>query len=247
MEKSDLIDRIAPTVRPNETVRGYQRWRSLLFLHWPVPLEALRPLVPASLEIDLYDGIAYVGVVPFAMEGVRNAWWPEWASMTFLETNVRTYVYYGDKPGVYFLSLDAASRLAVWGARQLWGLPYYHATMSLTQSEDQIVYETSRPSCDVRHKVSYRIGSKLGPSEPDSLEYFFLERYLLFLEHRGKLYSGQVHHAPYPAHEVELLDVEDSLVHASGLIIPPVPPSFAHFSPGVDVEIFGLRPVLHTA
>lgn len=238
-----MIDRIAPTIRPNQAVRGYQRWRSLLFLHWPVPVETLRALVPGSLEIDQYEGVAYVGVVPFAMEGVRNAWWPKWASLTFLETNVRTYVYHGSQPGVYFLSLDAANRLAVWGARQFWGLPYYHATMSLVRSGDEIVYETSRPTGSARHMVRYRIGSKLGPSQPGSLEHFFLERYLLFLEHRGTLYSGQVHHVPYPAHEVELLDIEDSLVSASGVTTPPGPPSFAHFSPGVDVEIFGLRPV----
>ncbi len=241
-----MIDRISPTTRPDETVRGYQRWRSLLFLHWPIPHEALRPLVPASLEIDHYDGVVYVGVVPFAMEGVRNAWWPEWASMTFLETNVRTYVYCGDKPGVYFLSLDAASRLAVWGARQFWGLPYYHAAMSLTRSGDEIIYETSRSYSDGHHRSRYRVGSALGPSQPGSLEHFLLERYLLFLEHRGTLYSGQVHHAPYPAHQVELLDVDDSLVTASGLKIPSKQPAFAHFSPGVDVEIFGLRPVPNT-
>ncbi|MBA2114431.1 YqjF family protein [Bremerella alba] len=236
-----MIDRITPTIRPKQKVRGYQRWRSLLFLHWPVPLEVLRPLVPASLEIDCFEGVAYVGVVPFAMEGVRNARWPEWASINFLETNVRTYVYHGSRPGVYFLSLDAANRLAVWGARQFWGLPYYHATMSLARTGDEIIFETSRPCGKVRHKVSYRIGQALKASQPGSLEHFFLERYLLFLEHRGRLYSGQVHHSPYPAHEVELLDIEDSLVTASGLTIPAEPPAYAHFSPGVDVEIFGLQ------
>ncbi|QDU77718.1 hypothetical protein Pan97_47920 [Bremerella volcania] len=241
-----MIDRLTPTIRPNQRVRGYQRWRSLLFLHWPVPFETLRPLVPAGLEIDHFDGVAYVGVVPFAMKGVRNAWWPEWASMTFLETNVRTYVYHGSQPGVYFLSLDAANRLAVWGARQFWGLPYYHAQMSLKRTEDKVVYETERPCGSVRHKVSYRIGPPLEPSQPGSLQHFFLERYYLFLEHRGTLYTGQVHHVPYPAHEVEILAIEDTLLNASGLAIPPDPPSFAHFSPGVDVEIFGLKPLPRT-
>lgn len=238
-----MIDRLAPTIRPSRTVRGYQSWRSLLFMHWPIPVEILRPLVPARLEIDQFDGIAYVGVVPYAMEGVRNVWWPRWASMAFLETNVRTYVYHGSRPGVYFLSLDAANRLAVWGARQFWGLPYHHATMKLSRTGDEIVYESSRSCGKVRHKVAYRIGSAIEASQPGSREHFFLERYLFFLEHRGTLYSGHVHHAPYPAHEVELLDIEDSLVIASGVAIPSGPPAFAHFSPGVDVEIFGLQRV----
>jgi len=236
-----MIDRLAPTTRPDLPVRGYQRWRSLLFLHWPVPVEVLRPLVPAGLEIDQHDGVAYVGVVPFAMEGVRNAWWPKWAAMTFLETNVRTYVYRGSEPGVYFLSLDAANRLAVWGARNLWGLPYYHAEMSLVRTGDEVTYETSRARSNVRHKVRYRVGPALEPSQPGSLEHFFLERYLLFLEYRGTLYSGQVHHVPYPTHEVELLEFEDSLVAAAGLSISPGAPVFANYSPGVDVEIFGLQ------
>ncbi|MFN3149725.1 YqjF family protein [Bremerella sp.] len=238
-----MIDRITPTFRPNQSARGYQRWRSLLFLHWPVPVETLQPLLPSGLEVDHYDGVAYVGVVPFAMEGVRNAWWPKWAAMTFLETNVRTYVYHGSQPGVYFLSLDAANRLAVWGARWFWGLPYYHAEMSLVRTGNEIAYETSRPGGNARHHVQYRIGPELGPSQPGTLEHFFLERYLLFLEHRGALYSGQVHHVPYPAHDVELMEIEDSLANASGLMIPPGPPAFAHFSPGVDVEVFGLRPL----
>ena len=111
-----MIDRTGPTLRPNRPVRGYQKWRSLLFLHWPVPLETLRPLVPKSLEIDLYDGVAWVGVVPFAMFGVRSRWWPPYQAFDFLETNVRTYVHHQGQPGVYFFSLDAASALAVWAA-----------------------------------------------------------------------------------------------------------------------------------
>ena len=71
-----MIDRIAPTRRPSGRVVGYQRWRSLLFLHWPIPVEILRPLVPAELTLDLHDGVAYVAVVPFVMEGVRPSWWP---------------------------------------------------------------------------------------------------------------------------------------------------------------------------
>src|SRR4051812_11011254 len=82
-----LIDRLSPTLRPAGRVAGFQRWRSLLFLHWPVPVEVLRPLVPAELALDLHDGVAFVGVVPFAMQGVRPRWWPEAFAFNFLETN----------------------------------------------------------------------------------------------------------------------------------------------------------------
>ena len=247
MPKADpdptFVDRIAPTRRPSGRCRGYQNWRSLLFMHWPVPVETLRPLVPSAMELDLYEGQAYVGVVPFAMQGVRPRWCPELFAFHFLETNVRTYVCHQGRPGVYFFSLEAASRLAVWAARTFWSLPYYHAEMSLDQQGDEFLYQSRRRLSDVKHKVRYRLGELLGPSEPGSLEFFFLERYLLFTEHRGEIYAGQVHHSPYPAQAAEVLELEDELMEAAGLGRCPGPPAFTHYAAGVDVEVFDLRPV----
>jgi uncharacterized protein YqjF (DUF2071 family) len=236
-----VIDRIGPTRRPRRVVAGYQRWRSLLFMHWPVPVETLRPLVPNALEIDLFDGVAYVGVVPFAMQGVRPRWAPSFLGFNFLETNVRTYVTHGTQPGVYFFSLDAASRLAVWVARQFWGLPYYYADMQLEIKDDTVNYQSSRRASRVRHEVQCRLGQMLGPSPPDSIEFFFLERYLLFLERRHTLYTGQVHHTPYPAQQAELLHLHDELMTAAGVAGCEGPPAYTHYSQGVDVEIFGLE------
>lgn len=240
---SVVLDRIEPTRRPALPVRGYQRWRSLLFLHWAIPEESLRPFIPPQISLDVYDGVAYVGVVPFAMSGVRHSWWPERLSLEFLETNVRTYVHFNGRPGIYFLSLDAQSRLAVWGARLLWGLPYFHAAMTMSRQGDEITYKTERGKGVGVHKVRYRVEDRLEPSHVDTLEYFFLERYLLFVERGGEIYSGQVYHTPYPAHQVEVLEVDDGLVSASGLAHPDRLPDFAHYSPGVDVEIFPLVPV----
>ena len=124
------IDRIAPARRPAGRPAGCQRWRSLLFLHWPVPAVVLRPLVPPGLAIDLYDGLGYVGLTPFLVRGARPAGVPEALSLDFLEANVRTYVRVdGREPGVYFFSLDAASLIAVLGARLGLGLPYFPARM----------------------------------------------------------------------------------------------------------------------
>ena len=236
------IDRLGPTRRPAGKCRGYQSWRSLLFLHWPIPIQKLRPLVPDRLDLDLHEGIAYVGVVPFAMQGVRPRWWPESFAFRFLETNVRTYVCHRDKPGVYFFSLDAASRLAVWAARTFWSLPYHYAQMSLDQEGEEFLYRTHRRSNGAEHNVRYRLGPRLGPSEPGSLEFFFLERYLLFAEHRGQIYAGQVHHPPYPAQEAEVLELKDQLLEASGLGACAGHPAFTHYAAGVDVEIFDLKP-----
>jgi len=239
---SSRIDRIAPTKRPPGRCQGYQKWRDLLFLHWAVPVETMRGLVPSAFDLDLYEGRAYVGLVPFAMMGVRPRWWPEILGFNFLETNVRTYVTYQGQPGVYFFSLDAASRIAVWSARTFWKLPYFHAEMSLRQTGDEFVYHSRRDSGEV-HKVRYRLGRELGPSKPETVEFFLLERYLLFTESRGRIYEGQVHHNPYPAQEANVLELEDQLIEAAGLGPCSGMPEFTHYAAGVDVEIFSLQSV----
>jgi hypothetical protein len=239
----DTIDRIAPTRRPADQVKGYQRWRDLLFLHWIVPEQALRALVPPALEIDTYDGNAYVGLVPFMMLGVRPAWLPECLGFDFLETNVRTYVHVGGRdPGVYFFSLEAASWLAVRAARLGWGLPYYHARMRMQRADGCIAYESRRRSgTGPRLAVRYRIGRELGASEPGTLEHFLFERYLLHVTAGSSLRTGQVHHLPYPVWTAEVEECSDELIAASGLPAPAEPPALCHYSPGVDVEIFALR------
>jgi uncharacterized protein len=238
------IDRVSPTRRPAGPVRGHQRWRRLVFLHWPVPADVLRPLVPRGLDVDEFDGTAYVGVVAFAMQGVRPSWAPEAVAFDFLETNVRTYVHAGGRdPGVFFLSLDAASRIAVHVARALWSLPYYFATMRLDPNGRRVHYALERRS-GARPKldVSYEIRSPLGASRPGSLEHFLIERYLLHVERRGRIYTGQVHHSPYPVESARADAVHDELVAAAGLPAPSEPPPLVHYAEGVDVEIFDLTP-----
>jgi len=236
-----IIDRIEPTVRPSIALAGYQRWRQLLFLHWHVSPKALRQVVPAELELDAFEGHYFVGVVPFAMEGVRAKWWPESLALRFLETNVRTYVLYRGRPGVYFLSLDAQSRLAVAGARLRWGLPYYFAQMRMTAAGRRIEYELKRTSGNAHLRVTYELGDELGPSRPDTLEHFLLERYLLFVRRNGQYYVGHVHHSPYPAQYAHVHELTESLIAASGLPASDGLPVTAHFARGVNVEIYGLQ------
>lgn len=131
------IDRLTPSVRPSERPVMRQKWRDLLFVHWPIESEALRPLVPAQLELDLYDGRAYVGLVPFTMTGVRPVGLPSVPGVSsFHETNVRTYVRLGDcDPGVWFFNLEAASAIAVRLARWLFYLPYHYVHVPGTRSQ----------------------------------------------------------------------------------------------------------------
>jgi uncharacterized protein YqjF (DUF2071 family) len=238
-----VIDRLEPTRRPARRPSGFQEWRHLLFLHWAVPIESLRQFVPAPLELDLYDGVAYVGVVPFAMRYVRPRWCPRFLGFSFLETNVRTYVSYEGRPGVYFFSLDAASKIAVWIARRYWGLPYFHAQMDCQQSGDEFRYCSVRSGSAAHHRVCWRVGEEMGPSQLESVEFFFLERYLLFVRQGKTICVGQVHHVPYPTRKAEIIELEDHLVSAAGIASCSDEPSFVHYSPGVDVEIFPLESV----
>lgn len=123
----------------------HQTWGKLLFMHWPIDASVLRPLIPKQLVIDTFDATAWIGVIPFTMWGIRAALLPPIpGTSAFHELNVRTYVHFNGVPGVWFFSLDAASRLAVWGARKFYHLPYFNAEMSLLQSGNQIDYSSER-------------------------------------------------------------------------------------------------------
>ena len=232
------IERESMRKRPPLSNAGTQQWRDLLFMHWEIPISLAEALLPKSLSLDLYDGKAWVGLVPFAMEGVRPWWVPKWGAFTFLETNIRLYVHHKGEAGVYFLSLDAASWLAVQAARIGWGLPYYYASMKVQRSQNEFNYSIHRnPSTTMN--VQYTIHEALLESKPDSVEFFFLERYLLFVEHNGHILRGQVYHTPYPVHRVSIHTLEETMLHTHGILCPH-PPNFVHASPGVDVEVFPL-------
>ena len=236
-----MIDRIAPSNRPKGPNDGTQSWRSLLFSHWEIPVSSLRSRLPDGLEIDTYDGRAFIAVVPFKMRNIRPRWLPHSFAIDFLEINVRTYVLYNGKPGVYFFSLDANSRLAVWAARTSWSLPYRYSQLCATQAAPLNVYDCERPRGNVRHRVSFRVDKQIGTCLPGTLEHFLLERYLMFLEHKGRIYSGQVHHSPYPVFTAAIDFLQDDLIGASGLPAINRPPDITYYSPGVDVEVFGMR------
>lgn len=246
------MDRLSPTRRPAERAVQYQRWQSLLFLHWHVPVEILRPLIPKPLEIDTFNGSAFVGLVPFTMRNVRPVWSPSVPGISnFHEANVRTYVHLAGKdPGVWFFSLDAASPVAVLIARTLWRLPYFLARMSLTPGPGRrIEYRTRRlypgplpaDACFL-----YEPTGECAPAATGTPEHFLAERYILYTEKSpGNLLLGRVHHPPYPLQPASLLEWDETLLAATNLPRPDHAP-LVHFSPGVDVEIFPLRPCLDT-
>jgi hypothetical protein len=190
-----------------------QTWSQLLFAHWPISADALRPLVPSCLDIDRFDGTAWLGVVPFRMSGVRITPLPTVPTAgEFLELNVRTYVVprRGEgKPGVWFFSLDASSRLAVFGARTWFHLPYFRAGMSLQCDSEggAVTYRCRRADPAGAPAVFEGRYRPDGPVEPaarsGSIEHWLTERYCLYAVRRQRLWRGDVEHLPWPLQRAE--------------------------------------------
>ena len=242
-----VIDRIAPTRRPHGPAKGYQRWRTLLFLHWSFPAEVVQKLLPAGLTVDTWDGRAWIGVVPFTMREVHPRGLPAVSFVSdFHELNVRTYVHVdGRDPGVWFFSLEAAKALPVRIARRFWHLPYHRAEMSLEQGGDEVAYSSERlwpEPIPAKFRARWRVGENLGHAAPDTFEHFLAERYLLYAQTPSGLFTGQVHHTPYPLHRAELLELEQDMLSPAGLPRAEGSPH-ALASSGVDVEVFALRRV----
>jgi uncharacterized protein YqjF (DUF2071 family) len=214
-------------------------WHDLLFMHWPVPAEALRPLIPASLYLDTFDGDAWLGVVPFRMSGVHPRFLPAIPQLSdFPELNLRTYVSAEGKPGIWFFSLDAHNKLAVRLARATFKLPYYDARMSCRISGEEVRYRsvrTHRGAPPTRFEGRYRPTGEVFESRPDSLENFLTERYCLYsADNRGRVSRGDIHHHMWPLQgaeaEMETVDMTAQI----GVNLPHTEP-LLHYARRLDV------------
>lgn len=223
------------------------RWEDLLFAHWPVAPDVLRGLVPVGLELDLFEGKAWIGVVPFRMAGTRLRWLPPMpGTAAFPELNVRTYVKQGDKPGVWFFSLDASSPLAVRTARQFFHLPYFDARMSSRNSSDGVSYEslrTHRGAAAVEFRARYAAAGKPIVARPGTIEHWLVERYCLYAaDPRGAVWRGDIHHLPWPiqpaAAEIECNTMSEPL----GFSLPDAP-ALLHFAHRLDVVAWRIQRV----
>jgi uncharacterized protein YqjF (DUF2071 family) len=215
------------------------RWVDLLFAHWPVEIDAIRRLIPHDLEIDTYEGQAYLGIVPFRMEDVAPRGLPAPPRFgSFSEVNVRTYVRYRDRPGVWFQSLDAASRLAVEGARAAFHLPYFHASMAVDRDGDTVRYRSDRrdrrgPSAAL--EVRYRPTGAPEYAPAGTLDAWLTDRLRLFaVDGRGRVLRTEIRHAPWPLRPATAEFSVESLAAAQGIDLP-LQPSHVRFVDRLDV------------
>ena len=204
---------------------GKMTWDDLLFEHWRVPVELLRPLVPAALELETCDGSAWLGVVPFQMRGVRARATPPLPLLSaFPEINVRTYVTFGGKPGVWFFSLDAAQPVAVWTARAIFHLGYRHAVMRCTRDGEAVVYSSRRVEAgagEAEYRARYAPLPRTLDSPPGSLAYFLTARYCLYAADGDCcLYRGEIHHPPWPLQEATAIVEVNTMTRPLGFELP---------------------------
>ncbi len=221
----------------------FQSWRELLFAHWPVPSEELRRRVPPRLVLEEFDGSAWVGLTPFRLTGLRPRCLPPLPALaTFPEMNLRTYVRVGERPGVYFFSLDAGSRLAVAAARALYRLPYHHAEMRVEARDGWIHYRSRRGEEGGPELVGrYRPTGPVFLAAPGTLESFLVERYALYAVLRnGKVLRGDIHHPPWPLQPAEAEIRRNTVASAQGIALPDREP-LLHFVARQDTLVWPPR------
>jgi hypothetical protein len=220
-----------------------QTWTDLLFAHWRAPAESLRPLLPPGLELDLYEGEAWIAITPFGVDALRARGLPPLPLLSsFLELNTRTYVTAGSKPGIWFFSLDASSQLAVAAARSGYKLPYFRADIRAAWRGGRLEYDCRRTDPrgePAAFSARYRpIGDELDP-DPRSLAHFLTERYCLYTTDEGRLKRAEIHHRPWALQPAEA-DIEENSMPPKGMELLDDEP-LLHFSARQDVVIWPLE------
>ncbi len=215
-------------------------WEQLLFAHWPVPAAPLQAMLQPDLELDTFDGQAWIGVVPFRMTNTAPRFCPVLPGLgNFLELNVRTYVRYRDKPGVWFFSLDATSWLGVRGARMTYYLPYFDAMIAATRTGQRIHYRSERTDWRTAAASLEMEYEPIGPvrlAKPGTLEHWLTERYRLYAQTPGgRLVYGEVEHEPWPLQPAEAVIHKLDMTAWMGLDLPSSAP-LLHYAEAIPVR-----------
>jgi uncharacterized protein YqjF (DUF2071 family) len=215
-----------------------QTWEHLLFAHWPLAPAAVERHLPASLPLDVRDGQAWIGMTPFRATISLGA-----AVLAFAEVNVRTYVTLGGRPGIYFFSLDASSRLAVAAARRFYRLPYFDADIEADQDGARTRFTSARTDDRghaARFECPYQPVGERFTADPGSLEHFLTERYCLYtVDELGAPYRAEIHHPPWSLRVAEA-EMRTNTMPPPGLELPATEP-LLHYAARQDVLVWRLR------
>lgn len=235
----EKIDRLALRARPPGSPIMRQNWDRLLFMHWPMEARRLRPLIPSALEIDTFEGQAWIGVTPFTVSGLRPVVGPGLPGLkSFHELNVRTYVLFHGRPGVWFFSLYASKTIPVLAARLAYALPYVKATIQVEWSRGSIDYRLQRRSeKQTEFSASWRPGAALRAPDTESLAFFLVERYCLYAASGSQLYQARVYHVPWSLQDVERFAGHSTVIAAQGLPEPAGDP-LLYYADTLSVDIW---------
>ncbi|MCG0240091.1 MAG: DUF2071 domain-containing protein [Firmicutes bacterium] len=223
-----------------------QEWADVLFAHWPVPAAPLAARLPRGLALDTYQGQAWLGVVALRIPSARLAGvLPLPGAGGFAQVNLRTYVTCGGRPGVWFFSLDAPSRLGVAAARLFFRLPYFHARVRAAREEGWLALRSRR--ADTRGfaaelAVRYRPAGPAAPARPGSLDEWLTERYSFYVaDGRGRLLRGDLRHQPWLLQPAAAAFTANTLAAGLGLGLSGHPP-LLHYAEGMPVWFGPLMP-----
>ncbi|TSJ46621.1 YqjF family protein [Fluviicola chungangensis] len=217
---------------PTKSWSYYQEWNHALFLHWKVEPGLLEPFIPKGLELDTYEGEAWISLVAFTMEKIRPKNLPAFSPVSnFHEINIRTYVTHNNKPGVYFLNIEAQKLVSAKLSKLLSGLPYEKAKMIRIQKNIFQEYTSNLKKKGFRFSAKYTVSNK--PVPKTELDLWLTERYCLYLDRGLKTYMYEIHHLPWELLEVEMNEIQTT--YRFGEIDLKNKPDRVHYSPGVKV------------
>ena len=233
------VDRLALRGRPEGSPVMHQTWENLLFMHWPIDPTLLRPLIPQPLEIETFEGKAWIGITPFSLTHLHSIPGPEVPGLnSFLELNVRTYVHHNGVPGIWFFSLDASKIIPVLAARLFYSLPYVKASMEMKEENGAFIFSSRREgNFPAEFDAMWKPGIPLRMPALESLTFFLVERYCLYSADDSHLYRARVYHAPWSLRDAELLSFRSTLLTSHGLAEPTGAP-LLHFSNKQNVEVW---------
>lgn len=236
--------------RPYPLPRGpwlmKQTWKDLLFAHWPVNEADLLPYIPAGLELAKWEGRPWISITPFVMDPLRLRGVPRLPFVhRFLEMNIRTYVVHEGTEGIFFLNLDASSRLAVITARRLAHLPYSYAKMTCRTEEAGFYYSSRRRTPgggNAEFTGKYQAAESLHyHAQPGTLQHWLTEKYCLYSsDSKGRLYRGDIHHLPWPLQDASLHIDINTAIRALGITHEPEP-SLLSFTQYLEVLFWPVR------
>lgn len=237
-----MIDLVALRARPSGLPLLHQRWTRLVFLHWRLAPQPVRSRVPPELELDLFDGAAWVTLAAFHVSRMRPSLLPPLPGLSDAEQiNVRTYVHRDGVPGLWFFSLDANNRLAVWAARLVYRLPWHRARMEARELDGGVGLRAERADTGAPPAMldaEWGLGDSMPSPEAGTVDSFLLDRYILYAGASPDLLRARIHHRPWPLRAAALMRLDSTMLEASGLPTPVSTPLLHAQASPLDVDIW---------